>query len=171
MLATNRVLGRRVQPQTRGQSSQATLPTAQIGIYNKTTQRHSHPSGYEASRDNSSSGALNGTGPPWRITLARTGSRLEGKRVGRRVLRAAPSVCGVPLLPGGDERQTSLFLWRSPRLPGSSRAWGKSVNGEGEGQGGGGVLLFGSRGGTNVWITLKDPEEDTSPVPSGEVGM
>ena len=98
----------------------------------------------------SSSGARKGTGPPWSITLASTGSRLLGKRVGRMVLRAAPSVCGVPVLLRAD----GVSNLEAPT--------------------GGGVKrndsLLGNRGGTSVWTTLKEPGV-VSLASLGEEGM
>lgn len=60
--------------------------------YNSTTIKQSHPSGYAASLISSSRGAEKGTGAPCMMTFARTGSRLLGNNVGRRVLSAVPSV-------------------------------------------------------------------------------
>lgn len=87
------------------------IPATPVSHHSNTTIKQSQPSGYAASRINSSSGAENGTVVPCRTMLARTGSRVLGNSDGRRSRRARPSVCGV--VPGvegfgsvvGDKRK------------------------------------------------------------------
>jgi len=80
---------------TSRRTSTNTTPCPEHTPYSKSTIKHNHPSGYAASRINSSSGAENGTGAPCSTTFASTGSRLLGNSVGSTVLSANPSVCGV----------------------------------------------------------------------------
>ncbi len=56
------------------------------------TLRCTHPSAYAASRITSSSGARNGIGAPCSIGSASIASRLLGKRDGRMLLSADPTV-------------------------------------------------------------------------------
>lgn len=94
-----------------------------------TTIRQSHPSGYAASRINSSSGAENGTGDPCNTTLASTGSRLLGNSEGRRARKAGPSVCGVDpcsffdVCQQGKEGQSEEGVLYDGRGEGERRAW------------------------------------------------